>query len=408
MVDDIRYYMENLAAVTADRERIKTELKIATEIQTGMLPNEFPAFPERNEFDIYAAIYPAREVGGDFYDFFLIDKNTLAVVIADVSGKGIPAALFMVITRTLIKNAALDGNTPKEVFETVNDMLSENNETEMFVTAFLGFLDISSGRFTYVNAGHSPPLIKQGGVYRFIDAGPDSSLAVKKGIKYMQNEIVFDPGDLLFMYTDGAACVPNKAGHQFTKNRLFEKANQYVDCPVNELILNLKEEIDTFTDNAEHPDDITMLALEIKAQQEKTERYTMLELVVPAKIDRLDEVMEFTETAVKNIGLDTKHIYNLNIAVEEIFVNIAHYAYRSGEGDVNISINITGDDITVEFKDSGIPYDPLGKADPDTTLSADEREIGGLGIFMVKQMMDSINYRYEDSFNILTIIQKRS
>ena len=264
MAGAITYYMSNLATVTADRERIATELDVATQIQASMLPCTFPAFPQYESFDIFAAMYPAREVGGDFYDFFLIDKNTLAVVIADVSDKGIPAALFMVIARTLIKNTALDNKPPKEVFDIVNTMLCENNEAEMFVTAFMGYFDIPSGRFTYVNAGHNPPLIRQKGVYRFLEVDSGLMLAVIDGIEFVQEELILENGDLLCLYTDGVTEAMTNARQLFTSERLLNKANEYAEYSANRFILKIKEEIDIFAEYAAQADDITMLALEIK------------------------------------------------------------------------------------------------------------------------------------------------
>jgi len=399
MVGDIKYYMDNLATVTADRERIATELNVATEIQASMLPNIFPAFPERNEFDIYAVMFPAREVGGDFYDFFFIDKNTLAVVIADVSDKGIPAALFMVIAITLIKNNALEGKPPAKVFETINNLLCKNNDTGMFVTAFMGYIDIPTGRVTYVNAGHNPPLIKQDGKYEFMKIDSDLMLAVYQDIKYTQEEVKLNTGDMLYLYTDGVTEAMNRTRKLFTDKRLLEKAGLYTGCNVEEFILKIKDEIDTFSDGAEQADDITMLAFEMK-------EVVMRQITIPAQVERANDVFVFIEEVMTDAGMDIKTQNSLRIAVEEIFVNIASYAYTDDDGEVTISISTSADMCTVEFEDSGTPYNPLDETDPDTTLSADEREIGGLGVFMVKQMMDSIDYRYEDRKNILSILLK--
>ena len=204
METDIVQYVENLTAVTAEKERIGAELNVATQIQADMLPRIFPPFPERDEFDIYATMTPAREVGGDFYDFFLVDQDHLAVVIADVSGKGVPAALFMVIAKTLIKNHAQAGMDPSCVFETVNNQLCENNESGMFVTAFLGVLEISTGRFTYVNAGHNPPLVAlEAQPYHWLPSKRGFVLAGMEDVHYQQQEIIFHPGDCIFLYTDG-------------------------------------------------------------------------------------------------------------------------------------------------------------------------------------------------------------
>jgi len=268
MVGDIHLYMSNLETVTADRERIATELDVATKIQTSMLPCIFPAFPHRNEFDLYASMTPAKEVGGDFYDFFFIDENTLAVVMADVSGKGIPAALFMVVAKTLIKSSALSigvsKKKPEEVFETVNNKLCENNDANMFVTAFMGYLDIPSGSFKYVNAGHNPPIIrKKDGKYDFLKIKPAFVLAGMENIKYKEDETTLGTGDVICLYTDGVTEAMNMENELFSDPRLIEKANQYTECSVKEFIGKIKEEVDTFANGAEQADDITMLALKV-------------------------------------------------------------------------------------------------------------------------------------------------
>jgi len=402
MVGDVRYYMENLANVTADRERIATELDVATEMQASMLPNIFPPFPERDEFDIYAVMFPAREVGGDFYDFFFIDKNTLAVIIADVSDKGIPAALFMVIAITLIKNNALEGKPPAKVFETVNNLLCRNNDAGMFVTAFMGYIDIPSGRVTCVNAGHNPPLIKQGGAFEYINIDPGLMLAVFEDEKYTQEEVVLNTGDMLFLYTDGVTEAMDSSRTLFTDKRLIEKADIHSGYSAEEFVLKIKEEIDIFADGAMQADDITMLAFELKGMD-----IYMDQITVPAQIERANDIFIFVKDAMASTGMDTKVQSNVRIAVEEIFVNIADYAYPQNDGDVTVSVTATTDEFSVKFKDSGIPYNPLDNSDPDTELSLDELDIGGFGIFMTKELMDNVEYRYEDGFNILVISKKR-
>ncbi|MCL2111972.1 MAG: SpoIIE family protein phosphatase [Clostridiales bacterium] len=262
MACDLAEYIDNLQTVTAERERIGAELDVATKIQASMLPCIFPAYPERDEFDIYADMIPAKEVGGDFYDFFLIDDNTLAVVIADVSGKGVPAALFMVIAKTLLKNNAQAGKSPKEVFDTVNNMLCENNEANMFVTAFMGYLDIASGKLSYVSAGHEPPLIMPaGGDYDWLPVTPALVLAGMDDVQYTQGEVMLQPGDVLFLYTDGVTEAMNTERKQFTSRRLLDAANKHKDRPPKELLAAIKQEIDLFAEGAEQFDDITMLAL---------------------------------------------------------------------------------------------------------------------------------------------------
>ena len=261
MTVDLKASIEQNARERAEKERISTELNVARHIQASMLPSIFPPFPDRIEFDIYAIMQPAKEVGGDFYDFFMVDDNTLAVVIADVSGKGVPAALFMVIARTLIKNNAQYGKNPEEVFATVNNLLCENNEQAMFVTAFLGYLDTRTGKFTYANAGHNAPLLFTDGGFDWLQAKRSMALAVMKDARYGQGEIILQRGDRLFLYTDGVTEAMNRENELFDNHRLLDAANRYCDHPQKELILAIKGEVDEFAGGAEQSDDVTMLAL---------------------------------------------------------------------------------------------------------------------------------------------------
>ena len=264
MACDLREYIDNLQIITAEKERIGAELDVATQIQASMLPCIFPPFPDRKEFNIYASMRPAKEVGGDFYDFFLVDENTLAVVIADVSGKGVPAALFMVIAKTLIKNNAQLGKSPREVFETVNDTLCENNEAGMFVTAFMGYVDLQTKKLTYVNARHDPALVKKsGGEYEFLTSKPSRLLAIFEGTPYPEQEIILSAGDAIYLYTDGVTEAMNNSRKLFSAQRLLAVLNENKNCNSEQLLAQIKREIDLFADGAEQADDITMLALEI-------------------------------------------------------------------------------------------------------------------------------------------------
>ncbi|MCL2216011.1 MAG: PP2C family protein-serine/threonine phosphatase [Defluviitaleaceae bacterium] len=264
MVLDLDAYIKNLTAVTAEKERIGAELDVATHIQASMLPRKFPAFPGRNEFDIFASMKPAKEVGGDFYDFFMVDEDTLAVVIADVSGKGVPAALFMVIAKTLIKNTSQQGKSPKEIFETVNNLLCENNDASMFVTAFYGHLHISTGRFTFVNAGHNPPIILKNGKFDWLKQKAGFVLAIMEDMAYIQHEITLEVGDELFLYTDGIVEAMNNEEELFGDDRLYDAMQEYRGLTLHELAESVNREVDKFEDGAEQADDITMLVLRYK------------------------------------------------------------------------------------------------------------------------------------------------
>jgi len=261
MTVQLKNYIENLTEITAEKERIRVELDVARQIQASMLPSVSSLSCPFTEFDIYAMMQPAKEVGGDFYDFFLVDDQTLAVVIADVSGKGIPSALFMVVSKTLIKNNAQYGKSPKEVFEIVNNMLCENNEADMFVTAFLGYLNIPSGKFTFVNAGHNPPLLRCGEYFNWLKVHRDLFLAGMKDITYKEGEITLKPGDELFLYTDGVTEEMNHENELFSDLRLLEIINKYLDLPLQDIAISLMCELDEFSKGVVQADDITMLML---------------------------------------------------------------------------------------------------------------------------------------------------
>ena len=272
MAKNLDGYIKNLASVTAEKERIGTELNVATHIQSSMLPCIFPAFPDRDEFDIYATMTPAKEVGGDFYDFFMVDKTHLAIVMADVSGKGVPAALFMVIAKTLIKDHTIPGTDLGDVFTTVNSLLCESNSGELFVTAFEGVLDLVTGEFIFVNAGHEMPFIcKKNENYVPHKIRPGFVLAGMEGMKYKAGSIVLEPGDKLFEYTDGITEATNKDNKLYGMERLGEVLSKNKDKSPAELLPAVKADIDKFVGDAPQFDDITMLGLEYKKKAEITE-----------------------------------------------------------------------------------------------------------------------------------------
>jgi sigma-B regulation protein RsbU (phosphoserine phosphatase) len=253
-----------------EKQRVEAELNVATQIQINMLPCIFPAFPHLAEFDIYATMLPAKEVGGDFYDFFLIDSNTLAVVIADVSGKGVPAALFMVIAKTLLKNTVQNGRTPKEAFETVNNILYENNEAGMFVTAFMGYLDIPSGKFTYVCAGHNPPILYSNGKYSYLNMKSGFVLAALENKTHTQNELLLKKGDELFLYTDGVTEATNGKKDLFGENRLLETMSLCAGSSLIDFAKTVKGKVSEFAEGTEQADDITILILRYQGTKEDT------------------------------------------------------------------------------------------------------------------------------------------
>lgn len=268
MEESINDYVDNLTRVTAEKERISTELSLATTIQASMLPHIFPAFPEREDFDIYASMDPAKEVGGDFYDYFLIDDDHLCTVIADVSGKGVPAALFMMASKIILQSVAMMNKTPSEILTLTNDSICMNNGAQMFVTVWLGILELSTGKLTAANAGHEYPALKRpDGVFELYKDRHGFVVGGMEGVRYRQYEIQMDPGSELFVYTDGVPEATNAVEEQFGTERMLEALNQQPDATPEELMRNVRKAVDGFVKDAEQFDDLTMLSIKYKGKK---------------------------------------------------------------------------------------------------------------------------------------------
>lgn len=269
MTDSLEKYVDDLKEATAREEHIKSELSVATKIQADMLPNDFPAFPNRKDFDIYATMTPAKEVGGDFYDFFLIDDNHIGLVMADVSGKGVPAALFMVIAKTLIKNRTLMGGTPAEILTDVNNQLCEGNKENLFVTVWLAIIDLTTGKGLSANAGHEcPALMRKDGEFELIKTRHGLALAAMEGINYKNNEFELFPGDRLYVYTDGVPEATDANNVLFGDERLIKGLNKRKDSSIEEVLHGMKADIDEFVGEAPQFDDVTMMCFDFKAKKE--------------------------------------------------------------------------------------------------------------------------------------------
>ena len=403
MLDELGVYIDNLSKVTAEKERIGAELNIATQIQADMLPRIFPAFPDRKEFDLYATMDPAKEVGGDFYDFFLVDDDHIALVMADVSGKGVPAALFMVIAKTLIKNQAQLGKSPAEVLRNVNEQLCEGNEAELFVTVWLAIIEISTGKGLAANAGHEHPVIRRAdGSYELVIYRHSPAVATMEGLRFKEHSFELQPGDRLFVYTDGVPEATNAHDELFGPDRMLAALNADPDAAPPTLLANVRRSIDEFVGSAPQFDDITMLGFAYVGPEKETK-----ELTLDAAVKNLEKVLAFVDTELEAMDCPMKTQLTIDVAVEEIFVNIANYAYTPETGSATIRLDPRTDPkrLAITFIDRGVPYDPLAKPDPDVTLSAEERQIGGLGIYMVKKSMDEMTYEYKDGQNILTIVK---
>lgn len=402
-VDTLKEYIKEA------NERIDKEIQLAKDIQTSTLPSIFPAFPNVEDFDIYATMQTAKDVGGDFYDFYMLGEKRVCFLIADVSGKGVPAAMFMMQSKALITNYIQMGGNLGDAITLVNKELCKRNQAGMFVTAFICILDLDSGDIDFVNAGHNPPLIyRKDKGYEYLISKPGFVLAGLEDYKYKTQTLTLNPGDKIYLYTDGVTEAINGNNVAYGEKRLKKVLNKNIESTVYETLNAVKNDMEVFVEGAEQFDDITMLTL---AYTKKiNDNIISTEREFPARTDELDNVLAFIEEELSKVNAPLKYIPTLNIVVEEIFVNIAHYAYKGKGIDGKAWITFTYDketnDLTLEFVDEGISFNPLAKEDPDITLSAEQRDIGGLGIFMVKKMMDTVKYDHFNGDNILTITKK--
>ena len=383
--------------------RIDKELEYAKQIQLSALPADFPV---NEDFGIYAQMIAAKEVGGDFYDFYKLSDTTVAFLAADVSGKGIPAAMFMMTAKTIIKDLAERGLAVNEIFTIANEKLCENNESGMFVTAWMGIMDITTGHVQFANAGHNPPLLKRAdGSFEFLKTRAGFVLAGMEGIRYRVGELTLNHGDRLFLYTDGVPEATNSENKLYGEDRLLTFMNKNASVEATELLPALKADIDEFVGEAPQFDDITMLMFDYKPKEGGEH---MTNKTFPAKTESLSDVLGFVEQNLENFDCPMKIQTAICVAIEEVFVNVAHYAYPESDGDVTLHIGFDEKERTVIFRmtDKGIPFNPLETAEPDITLSAEERKIGGLGIFITKKTMDSLSYTYENGENNLTMVKK--
>ena len=403
METDLTNYVENLTRITAEKERIGAELALATRIQADVLPNIFPAFPERSEFDVYATMDPAKEVGGDFYDFFLIDEDHLALVIADVSGKGVPAALFMMAAKNILANNAAMGKSPARILTDTNTAVCSNNREEMFITVWLGILEISTGRLTCANAGHEyPALMRPDGSFELYRDRHGFVIGGMEHVQYKEYEIRLEPGARVFVYTDGVSEATDAAENLFGLQRMLDALNAEKDVPLQQLLENVREAVDDFVGEAEQFDDLTMLCLEYRGVKPKS---SCRELSVEARLDSIPAVTDFVNAELEAADCSVKVQTQIDIVIDELFSNIARYAYAPETGSVLVRVELEQDPpaVVLTFIDRGRPYDPLSAEEPDVTAAAEDRPIGGLGVFLVKKIMDELRYEYRDGQNILRV-----
>ncbi len=397
MMQDVEHYIDDITLITAEKERIRTELMVASRMQTDMLPDAGKVLADRRDFDLCARMRPAKEVGGDFYDFFLLDEDRLAFLVADVSGKGVPAALFMVVAKTLLKNRTGNTASAAEAFTDANEGLCRDNKNNMFVTAWMGILTISTGRLVYVNAGHTRPLLKKkDGSYVYLKEQGGFVLAGMEDTQYTQRELYLSPGDMLFLYTDGVTEANDEEGRLYGEERLLCALNKNPELAPGKVLSAIQSDIEAFQGNAEQFDDITMLSFRYSGNGYRTKTG------VP-DMTYIWGFNNFVEEILEEASFSRKSSAKLRMAMDEIFSNICYY---SGAKEVTVGCRVVNGEASLYFEDDGIPYDPLQRPDPDVSELLEDRKEGGLGIYLVKKRMDDVRYEYVNGKNRLTILKR--
>ena len=392
------------AQIKAHKDRMEEELNVGREIQMSLVPQQFPAFPEHTEFDIHGMLEPAREVGGDLYDFYFLDGERLCFCIGDVSGKGVPAALFMAMAKTLIKSRSVDDNSTGSIITHVNDELSAENPQSMFVTLFLAILNVRSGELLYTNAGHNPSYIKRAdGTVESLREIHGPIVGAMPGLAYKEASTTLRKGDGILLYTDGVTEAMNGAGELYSDPRLDDLVQATNFGSMNQVTAAVMGDVESFEAGAERADDITILALSFSGPEEG-EEFRRLQIRIVNDLAEIDRVNQEFGEFVEKWQIPAAIGYKFNVAFDELLNNTISYAYQDEkEHQIDVGIDFSGGKLTVTIEDDGIPYNPFTREDPDTSLSLEDREVGGLGVHLVKNLMEEVAYHRKIDKNVLTL-----
>jgi sigma-B regulation protein RsbU (phosphoserine phosphatase) len=391
--------------VSEKKRRIDSELQVARDIQMSMIPTSNLTDPQQKDVDISGIVVPAKEVGGDLYDFFHRDGK-LYFLIGDVSGKGVPAALVMSAARGLFRTASSHEKSPYRIIAEMNRSMSELNENDMFVTCFLGVLDLGTGHLRYCNAGHNAPVRLKPGAASFLDVVPNLPLGVMSDMVYQEQETNLFTGEGLFLYTDGLTEAENVGYELFGEERLLEIARTLGGEKADVQVKTLVAAVESHTHGREASDDLTMLSIRFTNPDPSASALRHLQL--RNDIDEIPRLHEFIQGISMEARLGHPLAMSLNLALEEAVSNVMLYGYPAGEsGQVEVDALILEDRLEFKVSDNGVPFDPTSTSDPDLKLEVSERPIGGLGIYLVKRIMDHVSYAREGDRNILTMTKKR-
>ena len=391
--------------VSEKKSRIDGELRVARDIQMSMIPTSFLTSPGQTDVDMSGLVVPAKEVGGDLYDFYDRDGK-LFFCIGDVSGKGVPAALVMSVTRSLFRSVSAHEKSPQRIVTVMNGSLADMNQNDMFVTCFLGVLDLKTGHLRYCNAGHNAPVRIGPGRAAFLDVVPNLPLGVMPGMHYQEQETDLSFGEGLFLYTDGLTEAENTDHQLFGEARLLEDAVRFGGEKADSFIKSMAAEVKSHIRGCDPSDDLTMLVVRFTNPSPSTG--TVWRLALRNDIDEIPRLHALIQSIAEETDMDHALAMSLNLALEEAVSNVMLYAYPEGsQGVVDIEAAVRDDRIDFSVSDSGVPFDPTAAADPDLAADLKDRPIGGLGIFLVKRIMDEVTYTRKGDKNILSMTKKR-
>ena len=379
---------------------------VGRQMQMSLVPADLSIFSDYKEFDVYGTLVPAREVGGDFYDFFLIDEDRFCCLIGDVSGKGMKAIMFMSVAKTLIKSMSMDDLSTASILTRANDELCRHNEPLMFTTTFMGILNNKTGSLVYTNAGHHPSYIKRKkGPIERLDRLHGPALGVKNSQIYSQEKTQLLKDDILLLYTDGVINASNPGGQLFSQKRMAALIGSREFESARDLVNSTIEAVKQFQDGKKHIDDMAMLALQfLKTPETSTSR--RMELTIYNRLSEHSRIRQHIDSFSKQHHLPQKLRLKINVVLDELITNIISYAYHDDkEHHITIVLDLSADRLMVQVADDGIPFNPLAMDKPDTQLSLDDRKIGGLGIHLVRHMMSKVAYQRRVGKNVITMIE---
>ena len=408
MQKSLKQHIEDLKTTTASKERLQSELVIAHDIQMGMIPT---IFPERDDLDLFASMTPAKEVGGDLYDF-IVEGDELFFIIGDVAGKGVPASLYMAVTRTLFRNLAGNYQSAANIMREMNHAIASTNESFIFVTAFIGVLDLKTHHLAYCNAAHNAPAVLTAhGDCHLLEVDTNLPIGIQDGYNYEDQQVPFPENTSLLLYTDGLTeamyMADDGSRKMFGENRILHDLEKNKTASAIEVVDYLKQHVTVFADGTEQGDDLTLMFLRHGTSQ-KYASHAPRRIIMKNEMSEVGRMRGFFFSVCREHGIDEDTAKSLNLAAEEWVANVINYAYPKGtRGHVELTAEFSDSKLTLVVKDHGIPFDPTTYEAVNVEAALDDRPIGGLGIHLVKTIMDTMAYqRTPNGYNVLTLTKK--